>query len=70
MPFTSRYDTLRNEEEFEKFTEIFAKVLKRRGIERKKYQVFIRGLLSPNTTNPNYAFVQKEKTDPLPVPKN
>ena len=37
MPFTSRYDTLRNEEEFEKFTEIFAKVLKRRGIERKKY---------------------------------
>lgn len=36
-PFTSRYDTLRNEEEFVKFTEIFAKVLKRRGIERKKY---------------------------------
>ena len=35
--FTSRYDSLRNEEEFLKFTEIFAKVLKRRGIERKKY---------------------------------
>ena len=35
--FTSRYDSLRNEEEFVKFTEIFDKVLKRRGIERKKY---------------------------------
>ena len=35
--FTSRYDSLRNEEEFGKFTEIFDKVLKRRGIERKKY---------------------------------
>ena len=35
------------------------------GIERKKYQVFIRGLLSPNTTNPNYAFAQKVKTDPI-----
>ena len=29
---------MRNEEEFTKFTEIFDKVLKRRGIERKKYR--------------------------------
>ena len=38
IPFVSNYDSLRNEEEFTKFSEIFDKVLKRRGIERKKYR--------------------------------
>ena len=37
-PFNSTYDGMRNESEFTKFTEIFDKVLKRRGIERKKYR--------------------------------
>ena len=37
-PFVSKYDSLRNEEEFQKFSEIFDKVMKRRGIERKKYR--------------------------------
>ena len=36
--FLSRSDSFRNEEEFLKFTEIFDKVLKRRGVERKKYR--------------------------------
>ena len=38
MTFTSRYENLRNEEEFLKFSSILDKVLKRRGIERKKHR--------------------------------
>ena len=37
-PFVSRFDTFRSEEEFTEFSSILDKVLKRRGIERKKYR--------------------------------
>jgi len=38
MTFTSKSDSFRDEKEFLEFTEILDKVLKRRGIERKKHR--------------------------------
>ena len=38
MTFTSNSDSFRNEKEFLEFTQILDKVLKRRGVERKKHR--------------------------------